>query len=140
MKITFFKMPKHRVFNYSPLYYDSAKEELDERVRKIQEGLEKNDDGEYKIKRERFSFRTTYLEKKRSEAKWKGKRYLVYLTVALFVCALCLSAYNFIYLINSENYENRTEKNEKKSPDWDFETQFTIVDDDDIEITENISE
>jgi len=31
-KITFFKTPKHRVFNYNPIYWDPEKEEREERL------------------------------------------------------------------------------------------------------------
>ncbi len=39
----FFKTPKHRVFEYKPLYYDPRKEALDEKV----ENQRKRDAGEY---------------------------------------------------------------------------------------------
>ncbi len=39
MKFTFFKIPKHRQFNYSPLYYDEAKEERKERERRVRDEL-----------------------------------------------------------------------------------------------------
>lgn len=32
LRLSFFKTPKHRVFNYQPLYYDERKEELEERI------------------------------------------------------------------------------------------------------------
>lgn len=32
-----FNTPKHRVFNYKPLYYDQAKEELQERIKAAEE-------------------------------------------------------------------------------------------------------
>jgi len=37
LKLSFFKTPKHRVFNYRPLYWDKEKEELQQRVAKAQE-------------------------------------------------------------------------------------------------------
>ncbi|WP_282036130.1 hypothetical protein [Saccharicrinis aurantiacus] len=47
MKFTFIKNQQHRVFNYKPVFYDEAKEELDERKRAVREelGLDKEDDG-----------------------------------------------------------------------------------------------
>lgn len=33
-RISFFHTPKHRVFDYKPLYWDPKKEELEERVQK----------------------------------------------------------------------------------------------------------
>lgn len=36
LKLSFFKTPKHRVFNYQPLYWDQRKEELQQRVAKAE--------------------------------------------------------------------------------------------------------
>lgn len=32
LKLSFFRTPKNRVFNYQPLYYDERKEELEQRI------------------------------------------------------------------------------------------------------------
>ena len=37
LKFSFFRTPKHRVFNYQPLYYDERKEELEERIARAKE-------------------------------------------------------------------------------------------------------
>lgn len=37
LKLSFFKTPKHRVFNYQPLYYDERKERLQEQIAKAKE-------------------------------------------------------------------------------------------------------
>jgi hypothetical protein len=42
MKITFYKRPKPRQFNYKPLYYDPEKEEAEER-KKFLEALNSDD-------------------------------------------------------------------------------------------------
>jgi len=39
-RLSLFKTPKHRVFNYQPLFYDPKKEELDNRVAKAMAELE----------------------------------------------------------------------------------------------------
>ena len=60
----FFNLPKHRVFNYQPVFYDPKKEDLDARIAKAErekaeaEGKEKEPyvPGEY-IKR---NFRSNY--------------------------------------------------------------------------------
>lgn len=41
LRISFFKTPKHRVFNYSPIFYDERKEKLQERIAKIQDEMER---------------------------------------------------------------------------------------------------
>lgn len=37
LRLSFFRTPKHRVFNYQPLYYDQRKEELEERIARAKE-------------------------------------------------------------------------------------------------------
>ncbi len=37
LKLSFFRTPKNRVFNYQPLYYDERKEELEKRIARAQE-------------------------------------------------------------------------------------------------------
>jgi flagellar motility protein MotE (MotC chaperone) len=46
MKITFFKTARHRTFNHTPIYYDEAKEEREERARRIKDelGIEQEED------------------------------------------------------------------------------------------------
>ncbi|MDR2064648.1 MAG: hypothetical protein LBP85_02895 [Prevotellaceae bacterium] len=141
MKITFFKIPKHRVFNYKPIYYDANKEELNERIRKIEESSKQND-GEYVFKRENINFRKAYAaEQKRAETKLPNKRLFVYAAILLFIIAVFVSVRNFSYLINPENYNRKTGIENPDSTgkyDWNPETQIVIVDDD--EIIENTSE
>ena len=42
-RLSFFKTPKHRVFNYQPLYYDAQKEDLDKRVARALAELEEKE-------------------------------------------------------------------------------------------------
>ncbi len=37
LNLSFFKTPKHKVFNYQPLYYDERKERLQEQIAKAKE-------------------------------------------------------------------------------------------------------
>jgi hypothetical protein len=142
MKITFFKIPKHRVFNYKPRYYDADKEELNEHIRKIEESSKQNE-GEYVFKRENINFRKAYgADQKRAETKLPNKRLFVYAAILLFIIAVFVSVRNFSYLINSENYNKEPEIGNSDSTgkyDWDPETQIVIVDDD-VEINENTNE
>ncbi len=43
MKITFFKLPQHRVFNHIPIYYDEVKDAQKEREARIKEELGLNE-------------------------------------------------------------------------------------------------
>ena len=138
MKITFFKLPKHRVFNYKPLYYDAYKEELNERIRKVEES-EKQNDGEYVFKRENINFRKACAaDQKRTETKLPNKRLFIYAAILLFVVAILATVRNFAYLIDPANYKNKTENtNSLEKYDMSPDTQIVIVDDDeDVETTE----
>lgn len=37
LRLRFFKLPKHNTYNYKPRYYDAQKEELEERLKKIED-------------------------------------------------------------------------------------------------------
>ena len=41
LRFSFFRTPKHKVFTYRPLYYDPVKEELEERVTRIKDDMDK---------------------------------------------------------------------------------------------------
>ncbi|MDR1348662.1 MAG: hypothetical protein LBJ63_09635 [Prevotellaceae bacterium] len=139
MRITFFKIPKHRSFDYKPRYYNADKEELNERIRKMEESARQSEDGEYVFKRENINFRKNRAaNQKRIETKFSNKRILVYTAILLFVIAVFVSIRNFSYLISSEN-DNKKIKVESKENDWDTNTQIVIVDED-AEITENTDE
>ncbi|MDR1552993.1 MAG: hypothetical protein LBS69_05970 [Prevotellaceae bacterium] len=144
MKITFFKIPKHRVFNYKPRYYDADKEELNERIRKIDESeKQQNNDGEYVFKRENIDFRKTAHASKRSETKLPNKRLFIYGAILLFAVALLATVRNIPYLFTgSENREKHTENtNGLEKYEWDPNTQIVIVDEDeDVDTTENTNE
>lgn len=145
MKITFFKIPKHRVFNYKPVYYDAEKEELDERVRKIEDEIkQQNTSGEYVFKRENINFKKSFeTGKKRREVKLPNKRLFVYVAILLFVVAMFVSVRNFAYLINPENYRSKPKTENKtglEKYDWNPETTQIVIVDDDDEISENTSE
>ncbi len=44
----FSKLPKHNRFNYSPLYYDKRKEELENKIKTAKQQKELQEKGEYK--------------------------------------------------------------------------------------------
>jgi len=64
----FFKIPRHRQFNYQPLYYDPNKEEREERNREIKRDLGLTDEKrEYRPTIRRGSMRAYFKGNKRSE-------------------------------------------------------------------------
>ncbi len=87
MAIRFFHTPKNKRFNYSPLYYDEQKEELDRRVRQIKRemGVKDLDDSDKpyipNIKGQmRGVFKRKHEEKKRATS-----RLLIILVVLLAI-------------------------------------------------------
>ena len=51
LRISFFKTPKHRVFNYTPIYYDERKERMQERLDAIAKEKAEKEGIEWKNKR-----------------------------------------------------------------------------------------
>lgn len=103
LKLSFFKTPKHRVFNYQPLYYDERKEELQERIARAREeakeeerrkfGLPKsgNDGGERYIpgKNIRTNFRRNFYENRRRT----GSPFIMRIVVLLSLAGLMVALY-----------------------------------------------
>ena len=142
--MTFFNVPKHRVFNYQPRYYDAEKEEFDERVRKVEDEIKQQKSGkEYVFRHENISFRKALrTDLNRREVKLPSKRLFVYAVLLLFVGVLYVTLRNFTHLINTGNQKSnqRTEfKTGIEKHDWDSDAiQIVIVDDE--EIPENTSD
>ena len=51
LRISFFKTPKHRVFNYTPIYYDERKERMQERLDAIEKEKAEKEGREWKNER-----------------------------------------------------------------------------------------
>ncbi len=88
----FFNLPKHRVFNYQPVFYDPKKEDLDARIAKAErekaeaEGKEKEPyvPGEY-IKR---NFRSNYEKGKKVSGKENVNRIIRIIGILLVLVLL----------------------------------------------------
>lgn len=90
MKFTFIKLPKHREFKYSPIYYDEAKEERKERERRVREemGIAAPDDEhktsvEDRIKGKMRRRIATHFEVTRKARRTSNLR-LIIILIALF--------------------------------------------------------
>ena len=68
---SFFKTANHRQFDLKTRYYDERKEELDERVKRAEEG------------RNAIRFKNDWGSSKRSEANKKSNRIIFLIIVAL---------------------------------------------------------
>ena len=89
MRVRFFKLPKNKEFEYIPRYYDEQKEELEERVKKIERkmGVGSGNNEVYvpNIKGQMKS----YYNKNLKERKQSNFR-LVVILIALFIIAYFL--------------------------------------------------
>lgn len=91
---SFFKQFKPRGFNYTPMYYDSDKEEREERERRIKAelGIKDDTDKEYVPRITRGSMSNYFNQK-----KTRVQRYTL-IRLVVIVLVLTLIAYVFIYL------------------------------------------
>ncbi len=62
----FFRTYKHKQFNYIPLYYNQQKEELEERIKRIESELQGKSTGTYKPGIARGSFKKFHSTRRRS--------------------------------------------------------------------------
>ena len=72
-----FRVPKNTRFNYEPRYYDPVKEELDQRVTRIQQEMK-----EEKHIDLRSTFRETYERRKKAGRKASANQIIVLTLVA----------------------------------------------------------
>lgn len=63
----FFRTYKHKQFNYMPLYYNQQKEELEERIRRIESEIQGKPTGEYKPGIIKGSFKHLHSLRKKSD-------------------------------------------------------------------------
>ncbi|MBE6229513.1 MAG: hypothetical protein E7119_02860 [Bacteroidales bacterium] len=93
----FFKTPKHRVFNYQPLYYDPRKEELEEKI----ENQRKRDAGEYVPgDNVRKGFHRIKYESKRSSGASMIIRLISVITLGIVVYLLMRFTDAFDFFMN----------------------------------------
>jgi hypothetical protein len=84
MKITFFKRPQARKFNYKPMYYDQEKEELEERKKQL--GLINEGDAGERLRSEiRRRWHTERTEKDNSYKVIRTIIYLFILTLSIYL-------------------------------------------------------
>lgn len=91
-----FKTPRHRQFNYRPIYYNQQKEELQERIRKIEQemGVNKKEDSNYRPGIQRGQMRGHFRDVKR--LKRQSNVRLLIILLALFALAYYL-IYNNLF-------------------------------------------
>ncbi len=98
MKFTFFKLPDHRRFNYTPLYFDPEQEKRKEREKRIKEEMGvavEEEKGRGYADRIRGGMRRkikSHFEVTRTERKKSNLRLVIILIVLMVL---------FYYLLNS---------------------------------------
>jgi len=96
MKFSFIKIPRHRVFDHQPIYYDEVKEKQAERERKIREELglksEKENDKDYAA-RIRAGFRSGHKIKPHYEVTRSIKRKSNIRLIIILVILILLAQY-----------------------------------------------
>ena len=89
MAAKLFHTPKNKRFNYSPLYYDEKKEELEKRIRRIKQEMGKPEDEDIYIPNIKGQMRGGYF-KRSQEQKRRSSFRLVFILVILFLIAYWL--------------------------------------------------
>ncbi|MFP4059727.1 MAG: hypothetical protein ACOCXW_02360 [Bacteroidota bacterium] len=82
---SFFPKHQYRRFEYQPRYYDEQKEELENRIRDIEEKMGVNQAGEYIPRIRRGVMKNYYRQKKRRLEKQSNIRLIVIIAVLLLV-------------------------------------------------------
>lgn len=91
MRITFFKLPGHNVFDYQPRYYDPEKEEFEARVAKAKQEVGAIPEGEY-----RPTIKGQFRRRYASDRLRKGRRYSN-LRLFVIIGILLVIAYYLLY-------------------------------------------
>ncbi len=92
LNLSFFKTPKHRVFNYQPLYYDPRKEALQERIARAREE-EKGKEKDYVPgKNIRNNFRKALYDNRKQAGSPLLMRVIVLISLLGLVVAIYLFA------------------------------------------------
>jgi hypothetical protein len=88
--ISFFKTPKHRRFQYNPIYYDPQKEELQNRIRTIEDEIKAEKEG---MEFERNSTLKRGFLKRSYFPEIKRKKQVSNLRLVIILAALLLVSY-----------------------------------------------
>ncbi len=80
----FFRVPKHRQFNYQPIYYDEQKEQLEERIKNIEaeHGIKDEDGNTRTMTKGSFSH---YYERKKKTTRYSNTRLIIIIIFLLFI-------------------------------------------------------
>ncbi len=84
MQIRFIRLPGHRVFNFSPRYYNEQKEQLEERIKKVKLNMGIKEEGEKYVPMIKGQMKS-YFKSNVKEKKQSNLRLAVILIVLFFI-------------------------------------------------------
>lgn len=88
----FFKIPRHKTFNYQPIFYDPDKDDRKARIKEIKREMgivEESDDKTYKPTIQRGAMRN-YFHKTEKVRRQSNLRLVIIIVILLFVAYLIL--------------------------------------------------
>ncbi len=88
LNFSFFRTPKHRVFNYQPLYYDERKEALQERIARAKGESERKNEKYVPGKNIRHNFRKSFYESRKNSSSPAIIRLIVLLSIVVLMVAI----------------------------------------------------
>jgi hypothetical protein len=116
LRFSFFKTPQHKRFEYAPRVWDPAKEEREERLKRIQKELgiiDNTSDGKPYVPNIKGSFRKEYEQNKKSKTKIgyseKIRSYIIIGTVLLLGIIFFYIIKIYPYLFSGERQNNNNE-------------------------------
>jgi hypothetical protein len=121
LRFSFFKVPQHKRFEYIPRIWDPAKEEREERLRRIQEemGIVNNtSDGRPYIPNIRGSFRKEYEQNKKSKKQFNHNKIRSYIVI----CTILLLCIIFFYF--TRIYPHLFNAGEQNNNEYIEQTEF----------------
>jgi hypothetical protein len=112
LRFSFFKIPQHKRFEYTPRIWDPAKEEREERLKKIREELgiiNNTSGGKPYIPNIKGSFRREYEQNRKGKKQFNYNRIRSYIIIGT-ILLLCIIFFYFTrifsYLFNTEKQGN----------------------------------
>ncbi len=85
----FFKLNKHKDFNYMPLFYDKDKEEFNERVRRIEEEMGIKNSPDFKPGIRRGTMRE-HIQNSRKQSRYSSIRLVAIIIILLALAYLLI--------------------------------------------------
>ena len=85
----FFKINKHKEFNFIPRYYDSQKENLDKRIKSIEQEMGVKEGEAYRPTIRKGQM-TNYFNRKKGKAQKQSNIRLIIIVIVLFLISYVL--------------------------------------------------